>query len=255
MKLVGAIVCLALLAGCSGSGKDPYADWTAKEIYDSARSAMNAGEFGEAVKLFEALEARYPFGRYALQTQLDIAYAYYKFDEMESAIAAADRFIKFNPRHERVDYAYYLKGLAHFNRGRALFDAIAPRQFRSIDQSQLRDSYRAFDELLRKFPDSQYAPDARQRMVYLRNQQAEHEYQVASYYFRRGAYVGAVNRIKHLINNMDGAPVMPDALVLMVKAYRKLELFDLADDTLDLLRLNFPKHPEIAHLAADAPAS
>lgn len=254
MKLVGAIVCLALLASCSGSGKDPYADWSAKEIYDSARSAMNAGEFGEAVKLFEALEARYPFGRYALQTQLDIAYAYYKFDEMESAIAAADRFIKFNPRHERVDYAYYLKGLAHFNRGRAIFESIVPRKFDSVDQSQLRDSYRAFDELLRKFPDSRYTPDARQRMVYLRNQQAEHEYQVASYYYRRGALVGAVNRIKHLINHMDGAPVMPDALVLMVKAYRELGMYDLADDALQLLRLNFPDNPELAKLTVEEPA-
>ncbi|MDH3452207.1 MAG: outer membrane protein assembly factor BamD, partial [Gammaproteobacteria bacterium] len=219
MKLSGGVLCLVLLAACSGVAKDPYADWSAKDIYDSARSAMNAGEFGEAVKLFEALEARYPFGRYALQTQLDIAYAYYKFDEMESAIAAADRFIKFNPRHERVDYAYYLKGLAYFNRGRAFFESLAPREFASVDQSQLRDSYRAFDDLLRKFPDSKYAADARQRMVYLRNKQAEHEYLVASYYFRRGAFAGAVNRVKYLINHMDGAPVVPEALVLMVKAY------------------------------------
>jgi outer membrane protein assembly factor BamD len=254
MKLSGAILCLILLAGCSGASKDPYADWTAKEIYDSARSAMNAGEFGEAVKLFEALEARYPFGRYALQTQLDIAYAYYKFDEMESAIAAADRFIKFNPRHERVDYAYYLKGLAHFNRGRGLFESLSPRRFESIDQTQLRDSYRAFDTLLRKFPDSKYAPDARQRMVYLRNKQAEHELLVANYYFRRAAFAGAVNRVKYLINHMDGAPVVPDALVLMVKAYREMGLLDLAADTLTVLKINYPEHPELANLTAGDPA-
>jgi len=255
MKLSGAILCLVLLAGCSGSSKDPYADWSAKEIYDSARSAMNAGEFGEAVKLFEALEARYPFGRYALQTQLDIAYAYYKFDEMESAIAAADRFVKFNPRHERVDYAYYLKGLAHFNRGRALFERMSPRKFESIDQSQLRDSYRAFEELLRRFPDSKYAPDARQHMVFLRNKQAEHEYLVASYYFRRAAYAGTVNRVKYLINRMDGAPVVADALVLMVKAYRKLGLLDLAEDTLTVLKANYPEHPELAQFVAADPTS
>ncbi len=215
---------------------------------------MNAGEFGEAVKLFEALEARYPFGRYALQTQLDIAYAYYKFDEMESAIAAADRFIKFNPRHERVDYAYYLKGLAHYNRGRGLFENLSPRRFASIDQSQLRDAYRAFDELVRKFPNGQYAQDARQRMVYLRNMQADHEYNVASYYFRRGAYAGAVNRVKYLIERFDGAPAVPDALVLMVKAYRQMGMHDLAAGTLALLRENFPQHPAIAELSVAAPA-
>ena len=255
MRLSSGLLCLILLVACSGGAKDPYQDWTAKDIYDSARAAMNAAEFGEAVKLFEALEARYPFGRYALQTQLDLAYAYYKFEEVESAIAAADRFIKFNPRHERVDYAYYLKGLAHFNRGRALFESLSPREFENIDQSQLRDSYRAFEELLLKFPDSKYAQDARQRMVYLRNKQAEHEYAVAEYYYRRGAYAGSVNRVKHLINHMDGAPVVADALVLMVKAYREMGLTDLAAATLTLLRSNYPTHPEIAELDKAAPAS
>lgn len=255
MKPVAAVFCLLLLAACSGASKDPYSTWSAKTIYDNARRAMYAGEFGEAVKLFEALEARYPFGRYALQTQLDIAYAYYKFDEMESAIAAADRFIKFNPQHERVDYAYYLKGLAHFNRGRGLFENFSPREFAAIDQSQLRDAYRAFDELVRKFPDGQYAQDARQRMVYLRNMQAEHEYSVAGYYYRRGAQAGAINRLKYLIERFDGAPVVSDALVLLVRAYREVGLQELAADTLALLRRNYPGHPALAELGVDAPAS
>jgi len=250
LRTVIAAAALALLAACSGNTKDPYEDWSAKQLYDAASAALRAADFGEAVTLFETLEARYPFGRYALQTQLDIAYAYYKYDESESALAAADRFIKFNPRHPNVDYAYYLKGLVYYNRGRGLLENLSPREFAHIDQGQLRDAYGAFDELVRKFPESRYAPDARQRMVYLRNMQARHEYQVAEYYYRRGAYAGAVGRIKYLLEHLDGAPVVGDALALLVEAYRRLGMNDLAAGALAVLRENFPRHPLLPRLEA-----
>ncbi len=255
-RLTAAAALLLSLAACSGGARDPYEGWSAKQLYDSARSAMDAADFGQAVELFEALEERYPFGRYALQTQLDIAYAYYKFDETEAAIGAAERFIKFNPQHENVDYAYYLIGLVHFNKGRGFFEALSPREFEHIDQSQLQDAYNAFQTLIQKFPESRYVTDARQRMIYLRNMRAEHEYAVAEYYFRRGAYAGAVNRVKYLVEHMDGAPRVADALVLMVKAYRELGLPDLAGDALSVLQANFPDHPEVNALSGGGgPAS
>ena len=154
------------------------------------------------------------------------------------------------PRHERVDYAYYLKGLALYNRGRGLFENFAPRQFHNIDQTQLQEAFRAFEEVVTRFPNSRYYEDARQRMVYLRNKRAEHELGVASYYFRRGAYAGTVTRIKFLIENYDGAPVVSDALVLLVQAYRKLGMNDLASDTLSILAANHPDHPQLPELNA-----
>ena len=239
---------LLLLAACSGADKDPYEGLSAKQLFDNAKVSLNAGEFGEAIKLLEALEARYPFGRYALQAQIDIAYAYYKYDEPVSAIAAADRFIKLNPTHPSVDYAWYLKGLVNYNRGRGLFDWMSPRDFAELDQAALQQAYRDFETLLIRFPNSHYATDSRQRMIYIRNKNAEHEYRVAEYYHRRGALVGAVNRIKYLIERYDGAPIIADALALMVQSYRDLKLEPLAEDALQILEKNYPKHAAIPKL-------
>jgi outer membrane protein assembly factor BamD len=239
---------LLVLSGCASLDSDPNEGLTAKELYEKATLSLRSGNFQEAIEFFETLEARYPFGQYALQTQLEIAYAYYKFDEMDSAIAAADRFIKLNPRNPKVDYAYYLKGLANFNRGRRLLERFFPRDLARTDQQPIRNAYRDFNTLATRWPNSQYAEDARQRMIYLRNKLADYELRTADFYLRRGALVAVVNRVKYMLEHYDGAPAMPDGLALMAEAYQRLGMNDLAADTLRILAANRPEHPALARL-------
>jgi len=247
-RLAALLLVATLAAGCGWlpKPKDETAGWSASRLYSAARAAMSEGDWETAIKYLETLEARYPFGRYAQQAQLEVAYAYYKYDEPESALAAADRFIKLYPRHPHVDYAWYLKGLINFNRGRGFLDRIFPKDPARLDQTALRQAYRDFGELVRRFPDSRYAPDARQRMVYLRNVMAEHEVVVAEFYMERRAYVAAVNRARQVVERYDGAPAMADALAILVRAYRALDLPRLAADAERVLRLNFPDHPLLA---------
>jgi outer membrane protein assembly factor BamD len=240
---------LVLLAGGCGllpEKQDETADWSAQKLYSEARSALNDGDYSQAVKYYESLEARYPFGKFAQQAQLEVAYAYYKQDEPDSAIAAVDRFIKLNPRHPSVDYAYYLKGLVNFNRGQGLVERYLPQDPAQRDPGAALQSFEDFATLVRLYPDSSYAADARQRMLYLRNILATHEVQVAEFYMDRGAYVAASNRAKHVVENYPQTPATPDALVVLAQAYRQLGLNDFADDALRVLRLNYPDHPGIA---------
>jgi len=241
-----ALLALTLLAGaCSWlpEPRDETAGWSASRLYSAARAAMDEGDYETAIHRYETLEARYPFGRYAQQAQLEVAYAYYKYGEPESAIAAADRFIKLHPRHPHVDYAWYLKGLVNFTRGSGFFDRFFPKDPARLDQSALRQAYLDFAELVRRFPASRYAADARQRMIYLRNVMAEHEVAVAEFYMRRRAFVAAVNRARQVVERYDGAPAMAEALAILVRAYRALYLPELAADAERVLRLNFPDHP------------
>lgn len=242
------LVFLLLTSGCSLlPGKiDETKDWSADRFYAEAKEAMDDGDYETAIKYFESLEARYPFGRYAQQAQLEIIYAYYKYDEPASAVAAADRFIKLQPRHPNVDYAYYMKGLANYNQGKGLIDRYIPTDASQRDPGAARQSFQDFDVLVRRFPDSKYANDARQRMVYLRNNLAAYELHVGDYYMRRGAYVAAANRAKYVVEHYQGAPVMPDALAMMVKAYRRMGMDRLADDALRVLKDNYPSNPAIA---------
>lgn len=249
MARAAAVLAFSLLLGaCSWlpEPRDETAGWSASRLYSAARAAMAEGDYETAIKHLETLEARYPFGRYAQQAQLEVAYAYYKYDEPESAIAAAERFIKLHPRHPHVDYAWYLKGLINFKRGRGFLDRFFPSDPAQLDQAALRQAYHDFGELIRRFPESRYAPDARQRMVYLRNVMAEHEIAVARFYMRRGAYVAAVNRASTVVQRYDRSPAMAEALAILVEAYRRLELPRLAADAERLLRLNFPDHPLVA---------
>jgi outer membrane protein assembly factor BamD len=241
---------LALVGGCGllPEQKDETADWSAQKLYSEARSALNDGEYAQAVKYYESLEARYPFGKYAQQAQLEIAYAYYKDEEPDSALAALDRFIKLNPRHPNVDYAYYLKGLVNFNRGQGLVERYLPQDPAARDPGSALDAFEDFSTLVRLYPSSPYAADATQRMLYLRNNLASHELQVAEYYLRREAYVAAANRAKYVIENYPRAPAVPQALVVLAKAYRSMGLVDLADDAVRVLRLNYPDHPGIAEV-------
>lgn len=234
---------LMLLAGCSGVGgdKDPTKGWSAAKLYAEGKEAMEDDNFERAIELFETLEARYPFGRYAQQAQLDSAYAYYKFSEPDSAIANADRFIKLHPKSAHVDYAYYLKGLANFNRGDSILSKIARKNPSERDPTPLQRAFEDFNILVKTYPDSRYTEDARQRMIFLRNELAEYEMNIADFYIRREAYIAAANRAKHVLENYQGASSVPLALKTMIKAYRKLELHELADDAYRVLKKNYPE--------------
>jgi outer membrane protein assembly factor BamD len=244
MKRIAFLFALILaLGGCSlfsGSG-DETADWSAQKLYTNAKEAMGDGDYTKAVKYFETLEARYPYGKYAQQAQLDVAYAYFKDNEPASAIAACDRFIKLHPNHPSVDYAYYLKGLVNFNEDTGFLSALGKQDLSERDPKAAKESYEAFRELTTHFPDSKYTPDGLARMKYLSNALAGHEIHAARYYMKRGAYVAAVKRAKYTLENFPQAPSTEDALGILVWSYDAMGVNDLRDDARRVLEKNFPK--------------
>ncbi|HIF54989.1 MAG TPA: outer membrane protein assembly factor BamD [Methylococcaceae bacterium] len=228
-----------------------YSGWDAKQFHDNARAAMEKENYIKAIKLYETLEARYPFGDYAAQTQLDVAYAYFKNEDPDSAIAATDRFIKIHPRSPNVDYAYYLKGLINFNRGIGFLERFLPTDSSQRNPSNVQESYNNFQELTRRFPESKYAPDAKQRMLSLRNNLAMYEIHVARFYMKRRAYVSAANRASYVVKEFQRTPAVPYALQVMQAAYTKLGLDDLAADAARVYQENFPDGPPVLeHKAA-----
>ncbi|HWR77605.1 MAG TPA: outer membrane protein assembly factor BamD [Thiobacillus sp.] len=243
-RVLGSLLLAAALTlgGCGllPEVKDETTGWSAQKLYAEAKDNLNDGNYERAVKLFETLEARYPFGRYAQQAQLEIAYAYYKDNEPISAIAACDRFIKLHPNHPNVDYAYYLKGLANFNDDLGLLGNLVNQDMSERDPRAARDAFLAFKELVTRFPDSKYAADSTARMKYLVNALAGNEIHVAKYYLKREAYVAAANRAKEVLKTYPEAPALEEALAIMVVAYDKLKLTDLRDDAQRVLTLNFP---------------
>ena len=245
--LIPCICALLLLGGCAWFGEkdDEAKNWTVERLYSEAKGALDSGYYSKAVEYYEFLETRFPFGVYGQQSLLDLAYAYYKTEEFESSIAACDRFIRLYPQNTHVDYAYFLKGLVNFNRGRGLTERFLPIDSSQRDQSSALTAFRAFSELLEKYPQSQYAEDAQKRMVFLRNRLARHEIHVAEYYMKRGAYLAAVNRARTVVESYPRTPSVPDALALMAKAYKVLEMPDLSADTARVLELNYPDHPGI----------
>lgn len=220
-----------------------YADWNAEKFRTEAKKAMESEDYQKAIELYEKLESRYPFGKSAAQTQLDVAYAYYKNNEPEAAIAAAERFIKIHPRNASVDYAYYLKGLVNYNRGIGFLERFLPIDASQRNHSNSQDAYNNFDELLRRFPDTQYADDSKTRMLYLRNNLAMYEIHVARYYMQRQAYIAAVNRAANVVEKYQRTPAVPHALKIMEEAYNKLGLKDLASDSARVYSQNFPDGP------------
>ena len=243
-RFVVFVLGAVLLAGCSlwGEEQDPTRDWSAQRLYETAKGHLQRGDYEQAIEYYEKIEARYPFGALAMQAQLDIVYAYYKFDEPASAIAAADRFIKLHPTHPGVDYAYYLKGLIRFVEGSAFLDRFFPKDVSQHDPGAALESFRAFEELVQRFPESRYTDDSRQRMLYLKNILAMHEVHVARYYMRREAWLAAANRARYVLENYQTTPSASDALAVMVNAYRRMGLDDLSADAARVLRLNYPDH-------------
>ena len=241
---MGSLLLAAMLTlgGCGllPEVQDETAGWSAQKLYAEAKDNLNSGNFERAVKLFETLESRYPFGRYAQQAQLEVAYAYYKDNEPISAIAACDRFIKLHPNHPNVDYAYYLKGLANFNDDLGYLGNLVNQDLSERDPRAARDAFLAFKEVVVRFPDGKYAEDSHARMKYLVNALASHEVHVAKYYMKREAWVAAANRAKEVLKTYPDAPALEEALAIMVIAYDKLKLTDLRDDARRVLQLNFP---------------
>lgn len=234
--------------------QDETKGWSAQKLYTEAKTEMADANYEKAIQYFEKLEARYPYGRYAQQAQIEVAYAYYKANEPASAIAACDRFIKLHPNHPNVDYVYYLKGLVNFNDDLGLLGALAEKVAQTSDSlaplaqqdmterdpKAAREAFDAFKELVTRFPGSKYTPDAIARMKYLVNAMASHEVHVARYYFRRAAYIAAVNRAQSAMQQYPQAPAMEEALTIMVKSYDALGMNDLRDDTLRIMQKNFP---------------
>lgn len=240
-----------LLSACSDdpAKSDPFASWSAKDFYEESKRALSAGEFKTAIEHLENLEARFPFSPYARQAQLDVAYAYYKFEEPDSVITAADRFLRLNPRDEHVDYAWYLKGLANFNRGAGFLDSWFPRDPSQHDSKTLKDAFNDFSTLVRRYPDSRYAADAYKRLVYLRNELAEHEVVVAEYYMKRGAWLAAAQRGQYVLERYSAAPARVRALEIMDAAYTQLGMTDLASDARRILASNQPVEASTTDLA------
>ena len=225
-----------------GEELDPTRDWSARRLYDTAKADLNRGAYEEAIGYYEKLEVRYPFGPLAMQGQLDLVYAYYKFDKPASALAAADRFIKLHPRHPNVDYAYYIKGLVRFVGGNSVLDRFVTKDLSEHDASAALQAFRAFEELIQRFPESRYADDSRQRMQFLKNLLAMHEIHVARYYITRGVWLAAANRARYVVENYQGTPAISDALAVMTIAYREMGLDDLASDAARVLSLNYPDY-------------
>ncbi len=238
----------ALLSGCGwfGDKLDQRKNWTVEDYYRNAHDELISGNYRGAVTGYEQLEARYPFGRYAQQAQLDIAYANYLAGETADASAACDRFIKLHPNHPNLDYALYLKGLAYFKPDLGVFGEMLSLDQSERDPKALRESFDVFKDLVVRFPDSIYAEDARWRMAFLVNTLAKHEVSVARYYLARQSYVAAVGRAQNALQRYPQAPATEDALVISVEAYEKMGLPELAQSSRRVLEKNFPQNAMVA---------
>ena len=245
IALLATICAALLLSACGSAEKQADTATSAERLYNQAKRALNQGDFLTAVDTFETLGARFPFGSYTQQAQLDIAYAYLKQDEFDNAITSADRFIKLYPRSDNVDYAIYIKGVANFSRGGSFMERMFPRDMAKVNQNWLRASFADFDALVRQYPNSEYAPDAIKRMEFLRNEMARHELITAKFYYQRGAMVATINRVNFLLEHFDGSKHVPNALALMASAYGALGQADLQGDTLRVLAQTEPEHPAL----------
>ena len=244
-RILAFLMLFSLITGCSllPDEIDETKTWSASKLYHTAKASLNEGDYAKAVKLYEKLEARYPYGAFAQQAQLEVAYAYYRDNEPLSAVAACERFIKLHPQHPNVDYAYYLRGLANFVEDQSFLARFSDQDMSERDPKAAREAFASFKELANRFPESKYTEDAVARMKYLVNALAGHEVHVGRYYYKRGAYVAAANRGKYVLEYYQQSPSLEEALVIMARSYGKLGLNDLREDTLRVIKKNFPDSP------------
>ena len=245
---IAFILCLSFfLQACnsfSNEKKEKYTGWTVEQFTSASKEAITDEKYKKAVELLEQLDSRYPFGAHSAQTQLDLTYAYYKNGDSEASLASADRFIKTHPRHQNVDYAYYLKALINFNRDMGFMDRYVPSDSTQRDTLFTETAYISFKELVRRFPYSQYVADSEQRMIFLRNALARHELHVTRFYMDREAYVAAANRANYIIQNYPNTPAVPYALEIQVEAYKILGLQELEDQSARIYTYNYPDGPQ-----------
>lgn len=245
-RALAGVALASALAGCGLFGKgevDRTANMTPQQIYAEAKDESASGRYGEAVKLLGKLESRYPFGAWAQQAQLDTAWAYYRDGDRTQALVSVERFIRLHPTSDQLDYAYYLKGLINFSSDQGLAVRFGGQDLSERDQKAHREAFDAFRELVTRWPESKYADDARARMRYLVNAMAGGEVHIARYYFTRGAYVGAINRARNVVETYQTSPAVEEALFIMILSYEKLGLEEQRAATERVLRLNFPQSP------------
>ena len=243
------------LVGCATSTPDKTADWSPNKIYSEAKDELNSGGYDKAIPLLEKLEGRAAGTPLAQQAQLERAYAYYKSNEQAQAIATLDRFIKLHPASPALDYAFYLKGIVNFNDNLGLFSFVTKQDLSERDQKAAKESFEAFKELVNRFPESRYTPDARQRMTYIVNSLAQYEVHVARYYLSRGAYVAAINRAQIALSDYREVPALEEALYIIYKSYEALGMTQLRDDARRVLETSYPKSDYVARgfRAKDSP--
>lgn len=247
-----SIIVLALLvfslAGCSSTPKEDsilnteMSSMTAQELFDDAKSAMRVDNFARAIELLEEIDTRYPFGRISEQAKLELIYAYFKKADYESGQAIADRFIRQFPKHPKIDYVYYMKGVMHYQGEVGLFKEIFNADISKRDTSNIKLAFDNFKALVEVYPESEYAPDARKRMIQIRNLLADYELHVARYYMQRDSYIGAANRAKYIVENFPKTPAVPSALEILVNSYKILELPEISEEYRKVLLLNYPDY-------------
>jgi outer membrane protein assembly factor BamD len=246
-----ALVSTLVLAACTAARDDNQqrlSRFGPDALYDQGRRALRASDWGEAVNVFEALNARYSFTPHARQSRVDVVFAYYKLGEKETARDTADTFIRENPVDPRIDYVYYVRGLIDFERTPGLAHKVFDVDLAERVPESAHDSFEAFRTVVTRYPKSKYAHDARRRMIYLRNRLADYELRVADHYLQRSAWVAASQRARETIEQYDGAPAVKDALRIMLHCYRKLNYTDLAENTERVFRENFPgESTELTH--------
>ena len=238
-----ALTLVIALVGCSELEKsdDPTKNWSAAKLHSEAKKDLQEGNYEQAAKLYESLQSRYPYGTYSTQAELEQIYVYYKQHESASAVSEADRFIKAHPNHPAVDYAYYMKGLANFSDDLGIFGIYTDSDLVQRDTKPTKDSFDAFRDLITRFPNSRYAPDAIIRMKYLVNALARNDVAVARYYYRRQAYLASTDRALNILRDYPHTAAQEDALDIMARSYDAMGLKDLSQDTVRVLKLDFPK--------------
>ena len=239
-SVLSIFIFLLILSSCSSNEEMPDERLVEKELYDQAQSRLKNGSFSTAIMSLEALEARFPFGRYAEQAQAELIYAYYMNSQFEASQSAAERFINLHPRHSHTGYAFYMKGLAAFTDDSGLFSRYFQSDLAKREVIMAQTSFDELSDFISRYPNSKYVPHAKQRMIYLRNLLAEHEIYVADFYMKRGAYLAAIGRAKYVIEHLPNTPQTPYALSVLVEAYEMLEYEELRKTSLNILETNYP---------------
>ena len=237
----------SFLQGCSFLDKmleeeDTTVGLTAAQLYQEGKEFLNLEDFNNAIRYFEVLESRFPFGKYSTQAMLDLSYAYYASDQRDQSIVEVNRFIRLYPNHPEVSYAYYLRALANFDKDANVLTRFFGYDPSRYDVTALKESFNDFSIVVNKYPNTKYAEDSLNRLVYIRNQIARSELYIAEYYNKRSAHVAAIERIKYMLENYGGTPSTEKGLLILIDSYNSLNMRQLASDTARVLKKNYPEY-------------